>query len=332
MRVLCLLLLFPAILLAEPVKSPRELTRIAFGSCLNQDRPAPIFDAILAAKPDLFIWMGDSVYTKSGDVEALPAAYEKLDALPGVAALRQKVPTLATWDDHDFGTNNGGASFKGKNVAFKAFHDWRGTPADSPLRDRDGVYSVHDFGPADRLVRVILLDTRYNRSPLRRKGPSSGTILGEKQWSWLERHLLSPKPRLVILVSSIQVLPTEHRFEKWANFPAERQRLLDLLSHDQAPHTIILSGDRHLAEVSQIKLTESRHLHEITSSSLNFSFGGIPEEKNDLRIGENYGKENFGLISLNLKKGKPHLRASIGSLEGSPRKPLSLSIPFHLTD
>jgi hypothetical protein len=32
-----------------------------------------------------------------------------------------------------------------------------------------------------------------------------------------------------VIVSSIQVLPDDHRFEKWGNFPAERRRLLALI-------------------------------------------------------------------------------------------------------
>ena len=38
------------------------LTRIAFGSCANQDKPQPIWETIARAEPDLFLFIGDNVY------------------------------------------------------------------------------------------------------------------------------------------------------------------------------------------------------------------------------------------------------------------------------
>src|SRR3989337_529307 len=40
----------------------RSLTRIAFGSCAKQTKDQPIWDAVLAAKPDLFVFLGDNIY------------------------------------------------------------------------------------------------------------------------------------------------------------------------------------------------------------------------------------------------------------------------------
>jgi choline dehydrogenase len=36
------------------------LTRIGFGSCANEGRPQPIWDAILARQCDLFLFLGDN--------------------------------------------------------------------------------------------------------------------------------------------------------------------------------------------------------------------------------------------------------------------------------
>src|SRR4051812_27882162 len=50
-------------LAADPAL-PRDkpLTRIAFGSCADQDKPLPIFDTIAATKPDLLLLLGDNIY------------------------------------------------------------------------------------------------------------------------------------------------------------------------------------------------------------------------------------------------------------------------------
>ena len=87
-------------------------------------------------------------------------------------------------------------------------------------------------------------------------------MLGDEQWAWLEK-VLNNKNDLNIIVSSIQVLPTDHIFEKWHNLPHERNRLIDLLNAQSKP-TIILSGDRHKAAIYK-----KGNLIEMTSSSMN---------------------------------------------------------------
>jgi len=56
---------FLALVLAIPglrADEPKALTRIAFGSCADQDKPLPIFDTIVAAKPELLLLIGDNIY------------------------------------------------------------------------------------------------------------------------------------------------------------------------------------------------------------------------------------------------------------------------------
>ncbi len=60
----------------------RELTRIAFGSCAKSDKPQPIWDAVLAARPDLFIFLGDNVYLDTRDPVVMRRKYAELAAQP----------------------------------------------------------------------------------------------------------------------------------------------------------------------------------------------------------------------------------------------------------
>ena len=39
-----------------------EIRRIAFGSCSNQYLPQPIWRALVASKPDIFLFQGDTIY------------------------------------------------------------------------------------------------------------------------------------------------------------------------------------------------------------------------------------------------------------------------------
>ena len=111
-----------------------------------------------------------------------------------------------------------------------------------------------------------------------------------------DRNELSKPHDILILASSIQVLATEHRFEKWSNFPHERKRLLSLLG-DLNSHVLLLSGDRHRGGIYQYG-----DIVEITASSLNR--GIFPSYETDkLLLGETHPQNNYGLIEI--EKDKP---------------------------
>src|SRR4051812_17958739 len=83
-------------------EAARPLQRIAFGSCSHQNKPLPIFDAVAAARPDLFLHLGDVIYADTQDMKVMQAKYDQLAALPGWQKLLETCPVFATWDDHDF--------------------------------------------------------------------------------------------------------------------------------------------------------------------------------------------------------------------------------------
>ncbi len=149
----------------------QPLHRIAFGSCATQARPQPIWDAVVAARPELTLLLGDNIYADTLDMNIMRAKYAKLAAMPGFQLLRKTCPILATWDDHDLGANDAGGDYPKKDESQKIFLDFFGDPADSPRRHRPGVYDAKVFGPEGKRVQVIMLDTRYFRSPLKRKEP-----------------------------------------------------------------------------------------------------------------------------------------------------------------
>jgi alkaline phosphatase D len=108
-----------------------------------------------------------------------------------------------------------------------------------------------------------------------------------------------------LIASGIQFLPTEHAYEKWANFPNEREKLLDLIASSGAKNPVLLSGDRHIAEV--MKLTDSRFpkgIYEVTASGLTHTWSGIAEEPNQFRVSDLIAKLNYGLATFDWRKGE----------------------------
>ncbi len=147
--------------------------RIAFGSCAKQWEPQPIWTAVAAVEPDLFVFLGDNIY---GDFdgekpfiptrESFEADWAKLAAKPELQAVHEHVPFMATWDNHDYGKHDGGAEFAIKQTSKQVFLDFFGEPTASSRRTRPGIYDARVFGPEGRRVQVILLDNRWFRGPL----------------------------------------------------------------------------------------------------------------------------------------------------------------------
>jgi alkaline phosphatase D len=129
----------------------------------------------------------------------------------------------------------------------------------------------------------------------------TGDILGEEQWVWLKKELTNSEADIHIIANGIQVISEEQGFEKWANFPKARKRLLDLLTETKPKNPIVLSGDRHIAEYSRIK-TNDLDLPEITSSGLTHTWGELREEPNKHRIGKLIVSLNFGLLHIDWSK------------------------------
>jgi alkaline phosphatase D len=296
-----------------------RLERLAIGSCYRLSRGGrEIWGAIAEQNPQLFIFAGDTLYppVSSADPRVLADSYAALAADPAFAGFRRKIPVLPVWDDHDYGENDGGANYPFREESEALFEAaWRLPARDQRLR-RPGVYLSRVFGPPGERLQLIVLDTRFFRSPLRdtdQRGargkerylpdPDSGkTLLGAAQWRWLEAQMAQPAA-LRIIVSSIQVLADGHGWEGWRLLPGERERLYSLLrSHDHAP-TLLLSGDRHVSGFYELDIGTASPLLEFTASPLNNT---IPEpyrastlaEDGPNRLGELYGEANFGIIDI----------------------------------
>lgn len=292
------------------VVSKQDISTIAFGSCNRQDAPQPLWKPILEDQPELWVWMGDNIYGDSPIMDTLRAKYARQDANVDYATLKAKTPIIGIWDDHDYGINDGGKFFAQKKESRDIMFDFLDVPADAPERAREGAYSAHTFGQGENQVKVILLDARYFRDTLVRVDRiyqinENGVVLGTEQWTWLEKELKESKAKVNMIISGIQILPTEHAFEKWANFPKEREKLLNLIAESGAKTPVLLSGDRHIAEV--MKLTDGRFpdgIYEITSSGLTHTWGEVTEEANKFRVSDLIAKLNYGLATFDWKGGK----------------------------
>lgn len=308
------------------------VTRIAFGSCAKQWEPQPIWNTVAAVKPDLFLFIGDAIYGDwHGDkpftptTESLQADWERLAAIPEFMEVRKQVPFMAIWDNHDYGSHDGGAEFSLKETSKSLFLNFFGEPEDSARHQTPGIYDARIFGPEGRRVQVILLDTRYFRGPFKRdprtpeelkaagkvgkyspNDDKTVTLLGESQWQWLEQQLNKPA-ELRLIVSSTQIVSNEKGMDEWGMFPRERLRLFDLIDSTGSTGVLLLSGNVHFTEVS--KTDEGAYpLYDFTASGMTHVNPNYASAPNAHRVAGPFVEHNVGVVEIDWEAPDPVVR------------------------
>ena len=192
------------------------------------------------------------------------------------------------------------------------------------------------IGPPGKRLQVILLDTRFFRSPLRKGDKRVGgpyypdadpkkSMLGETQWRWLEQRFCDPAD-IRLVVSSIQFVASASGQECWSNLPGERERMLRLIRSTKAEGVIFLSGDRHWSEVSATNSQMPYPIYDVTCSSLNqLHARGTPTENRFRVIPTTFHRENYGLMTINWDTSDPTIAISIRDIQGISQINLNLS-------
>ena len=309
--------------------------KIAFGSCSRQDlTDKQLWKEVIAVKPDAWVWTGDNIYADTKDMDKMRVMYEKQKSHPDYQLLRSMSRIFGTWDDHDYGENDGGKNFTEKAESKLEFMRFLDLTSDPELSSHEGVYQSYDLKSKSGVIRLILLDTRSFRDDLvtsKVKGRRydinpEGDVLGEAQWQWFEKELRRPGADIFMVVTSIQLIPAEHGFEKWANLPKARQKFFEVLSKAPSENIFLVSGDRHIAEVSAIPIAGWKNpLYEFTSSGLTHTWTIAGEESNAFRKGPLIAERNFGLIDLEWTGEEIKLGYQVIGPEGKILHQLNLS-------
>ncbi|ESP95432.1 alkaline phosphatase D family protein [Pseudoalteromonas luteoviolacea] len=271
----------------------KRLDRVALGSCFKTKGDMPqALAKLISHQPDLFLWLGDNIYADTTDMSTMRQKYDdKKRNIDYQKFLAAKIPVMATWDDHDYGANNDGKHYPQRVNSQKEYLRHFDVPSQDPRHGAQaGIYEAKMLGPSNERTHVITLDARYFRSPtFDNYGTCEGdqtTILGEKQWQWLEQQLDIPS-EIKLIASGIQFLPPLYQgrsrdkycaygdgkkfeqaiaelnetgmsgtsYESWAEVPMERNRLLRLVQKSvnsgKTKAVIFLSGDQHWGELLQ---------------------------------------------------------------------------------
>lgn len=122
------------------IKSQENL-KIAFGSCYGKTGiTSEIFDSIEA---DVFIWLGDASYTsyptkypfiepyRLPTPQHVESRFNETKNAPSYQRLLKRSKIIGVWDDHDYGKNDAGSEFIGKNQQRQLYLNFLDEPRDS---------------------------------------------------------------------------------------------------------------------------------------------------------------------------------------------------------
>ncbi|MCM2281080.1 MAG: alkaline phosphatase family protein [Bdellovibrionaceae bacterium] len=291
--------------------------RMAIASCMKDRKvrvQAQMWDRLMSEEPEMIIFGGDNVYIDVDEVDVTPsliwARYVETRSVLKVFRGQRLIPILATWDDHDYGANDGDRNFKHKLQAaktFEAFFAQGVRPEMSELRRGPGISShLRAFGG-----EFVFLDGRTFRSP---KGKKKGSHWGEAQEAWMG-NILSSAQGPVWLINGSQFFGKYHARESVeADHPLSMSRLLARMSRAAVP-TVLVSGDMHFSEIMRIESAQTGYeTYELVSSGMHVRQVPYVDRwlANPRRI-EGAWKHNFVLVLAQVPRAD-ELRLHVRSL------------------
>ncbi len=301
--------------------------RFIVGSCayINEpeyDRPGKsygghyeIFDAMIKAKPEFMVWLGDNTYLREPDWNTKTGIFRRYThtrSLPELQPFWGNVHHYATWDDHDFGPNDGDRSFWNKKTTEEAFNlFWPNL--NTNVVGNGGVTNTFQWSD----VQFFMLDNRYHKSPNNDK-TRPRQMLGDAQIQWLLDALQSSRATFKFIAVGGQVLNDAALYENYAIYPEEKQKLLEGIQKLKISGVIFLSGDRHHSELTMLKREGTYPLYDFTCSPITAGPHGDASEPNTLRIPNSLiAERNFSVMEVSGKKDERVLTVKVLNSKGA---------------
>ncbi|MGW5635704.1 alkaline phosphatase D family protein [Streptomyces sp. NPDC003832] len=263
--------------------------RLALASCQNWQHGwfTPYAD-MLAQDPDAVLFVGDYIYESVPSATALRRhegtgepytleqyrnRYAQYRSDPDLAAMHAGAPFVVTFDDHEVDNDFAGEipqdpakqpheAFTARlTAAYQAYYEHMPVRATAvPNGPHIRMHRRLEFG---RLARLNVLDTRQYRSDqaTTQAGATDPalTMLGAAQKRWLLDGLRDSPARWNLVASQIMMAETDllvgegkqWYYDAWDGYQAERNELLREFRSVRNP--VVLTGDRHLTMVSDLK-------------------------------------------------------------------------------
>ena len=235
----------------------------AVASCMDlvDPRDQPAWNTVPGKNPRLLLLVGDNAYPNTTMRSMIWAEHLQQRGIESFANVIRQTPTLATWDDHDFGPNNSAGADVELDHRDESQGAFRELFMGLPFASSQGIHYSFSWGDVDFFV----LDNRYFRNHYLAGQTAQRKMLGEDQWDWLVSALSASTARFKVIVSGT-TLDSGHT-ETWADdYPSEWLRLKTVVENYRG--IIVVSGDIHVCQFTRHTMPSGRPLWEFTSSGM----------------------------------------------------------------
>lgn len=251
----------------------RTQVKFAFASCVNDNfEAAGTWVQLSKDRPELLFMIGDNVYAdhlgmikrRMADPAQLWQRYVETWNTIELFKMKRLIPTLATWDDHDYGTNNGDRNypFRVESLEIMMTFFAQDSRQSEVLIPGPGAASLfRAFGQ-----NFYLLDARSFRTE---QGANESTHWGRDQENWLfEQTKLHPEPSWIFNGSQFFGAYNGQESVEGEHFESLERLRRELKKRSQV--FVFGSGDVHFSEVMEIEKEFAGYpTLELTSSSVN---------------------------------------------------------------
>lgn len=335
---------FPTTFKTSPLwewRSPAPDFKFIYGTCsyFNEpahDRPGPgygktmeTFRLMAESGSDFMLWGGDNWYYRETDFDSISGLWYRAQltrSLPELRKLFAVMPHYATWDDHDYGSNDANKSYELKAETLRIFKSYWGNQTYGEA-DNPGVY--HKFFWSDAVF--LVMDNRTYRDDDHLEAAAATGMksqYGAQQREWLKQSLLAAQTlrhyTFKFIVTGGQVLTDFGGWsETFAYYQAERAELLNFIKTHGITGVVFLSGDIHFTELAREKIGPTQWVYELTSSpmSAGVNSSALTERKTDPhRVeGTQVVDQNFCTLAIHGPKGARILTIACIDKQGATR-------------
>ena len=214
------------------------------------------------------------------DLTGYRVRYGQYKSDPLLRAAHCVCPWMIIWDDHEVDNNYAGTN--GENVmesdeqmrtrraaAYQAW--WEHQPVRVPRARSWADLTITRTIDWGSLAKIFLLDGRQYRSnhscgdgtkevPCGDWADPNRTMLGAAQEKWLDDGLASSKARWQVLANQVMMAPfdsmpgpgTRVSMDQWSGYPADRDRVLNMVAKHAPNRTVVITGDIHSNWVNEL--------------------------------------------------------------------------------
>lgn len=248
-----------------------------------------IFNYMQKDSADFMLWLGDNLYYIF-DYHSYKGQLKrniKTRMKKKLSAFLNSKQQYAIWDDHDYGSNNSGASFSAKESSLNVFQQFWSNP-------KNDTFNYYAFQKQD--CSFFMLDDRYNKE-------NENIVLGNTQLDWLKSELLKSTAAFKFIGIGMQALNPISTLECFYKTEKEYKELIAFIKEHNITGILFISGDRHHAELMRIKEENLYPLYDFTTSPLTMYPVKISKksreyENPDKVKGTYFPSYNYGKVSV----------------------------------